>query len=138
VAQVPAGEAFTSRQAQQVQHAVDAARDETGLRFSVYVGRSIGDVRLHAQKLHAALGDDAGVGVLVFVEPDARRVEIVTGETAQRRLGDRAAGLASLSMATSFAGGDLTGGIVNGLRMMSQAAVRPAILHVQENSNDPF
>jgi uncharacterized membrane protein YgcG len=135
---VPAGEAFTSRQAQQLQHAVDAARGETGLRFSVYVGRSIGDVRAHAQKLHAALGADADLGVLVFVEPDARRVEIVTGETAQRRLGDRAAGLASLSMATSFAGGDLAGGIVNGLRMMSQAAVRPAILHVQENSNDPF
>ena len=79
-------------------------------------------------ELHAALGADADLGVLVFVEPDARRVEVVTGETAQRRLDDRAAGLASLSMATSFAGGDLTGGIVNGLRMMAQAAGRQSCM----------
>jgi uncharacterized membrane protein YgcG len=80
-------------------------------------------------QLHAALAGQADRGVLVLVEPEARRVEIVTGETARRRLDDRAAGLAGLSMATSFAGGDLTGGISNGLRMMAQAAARPPVLH---------
>jgi uncharacterized membrane protein YgcG len=129
VGRVPAGEAFTSRQAEHIGHAVATASAEAGLRFSVYVGRATGDVRGYARRLHAALGVEADVGVLVLVEPDARRVEIVTGRTARRRLDDRASGLAGLSMATSFAGGDLTGGIVNGLRMMAQAAARPPVLH---------
>jgi uncharacterized membrane protein YgcG len=131
---VPAGNAFTSRQTQQIEHAITTAAHETGLRFSVYVGRVNGDVHAHALKLHAALRSAADLGVLVMVEPDARRVEVVTGSTARRRLDDRAAGLAALSMATSFAGGDLTGGIVNGLRMMAQAAARPPVLH--EHSGD--
>lgn len=126
---MPAGSAFTSRQSDAIRHAVTTAGDETGLKFFVYVGQISGDVRAHALRRHAALGAAAEYAVLVLVEPDARRVEIVTGDTARRRLDDRAAGLASLAMATSFAGGDLTGGIVNGVRMMAQAAARPPVLH---------
>jgi uncharacterized membrane protein YgcG len=131
---VPAGDAFTPRQSDQIRHAITTAGHETGLRFSVYVGPAEGDVREYAYRLHAALGTDADIGVLVLVEPGARRVEVVTGEAAHRRLDDRAAALASLSMATSFAGGDLFGGIVNGLRMLSQAAARPRILHDQHEA----
>jgi uncharacterized membrane protein YgcG len=135
VAQVPAGEAFTPRQSDHIRHAIATAAHETGLRFSVYVGPAEGDVREYAQRLHAALGTDADIGVLVLVEPQARRVEIVTGDAARRRLDDRAAALSSLSMATSFAGGDLFGGIVNGLRMLAQAAARPRILHEQHDAD---
>jgi uncharacterized membrane protein YgcG len=130
---VPAGEAFTPHQALQVREAVVAAEAETGLTFSVYVGRVHGEPRPYAMQLHAALAAQADRGVLVLVEPEARRVEIVTGATARRRLDDRAAGLAGLSMATSFAGGDLAGGITNGLRMMAQAAARPPVLHQHDN-----
>ena len=132
---MPAGSAFTSHQSDQIRHAVTTACEETGLQFFVQVGLVGGpdrDVRAYALRRHAALGALAEYGVFVLVEPEARRVEIVTGDTAQRRLDDRAAGLASLAMATSFAGGDLTGGIVNGLRMMSQAAARPPVLHEHE------
>ena len=108
------------------------AHDETGLHFFVQVGLVDGDIRAYALRRHAALGAVAEFGVFVLVEPEARRVEIVTGETAARRLDDRAAGLASLAMATSFAGGDLTGGVVNGVRMMAQAAARPPVLHEHE------
>ncbi|MDQ1485045.1 MAG: hypothetical protein QOJ62_738 [Actinomycetota bacterium] len=139
---MPAGEAFTQGQTLQIRRAIATAQEETGLRFSVFVGPVPGshasqtDVRTYAQHLHAALGDDADLGVLVFVEPESRRLEIVTGESAHLRLDDRAAGLASLSMATSFAGGDLAGGIVNGLRMMAQAAARPKprVMHRHEIS----
>jgi len=132
VAQVPAGSAFTSRQSDQIRHAVATAHDETGLHFFVQVGLVDGDIRAYALRRHAALGAIAEFGVFVLVEPEARRVEIVTGETAARRLDDRAAGLASLAMATSFAGGDLTGGVVNGVRMMAGAAARPPVLHEHE------
>jgi uncharacterized membrane protein YgcG len=132
VAQVPAGEAFSRRQADQIRQVIASAQAETGLRFSVYVGPADGDPRAFAQRLHANLGATADTSVLTLVEPAQRRVEIVTGEAARRRVDDRAAGLASLSMVTSFAGGDLAGGIVNGLRMMAQSAARPRVLHEHE------
>lgn len=129
---MPVGDAFTQRQADQIRHAIAGARQETGLHFSVYIGHTDGDVRSYARQLHASLGSNADIAVLTVIEPEQRRVEIVTGEVARRRLDDRAAALVGLSMATSFAGGDLAGGIVNGVRMMSQAAARPRVLHEHE------
>ncbi len=126
---MPVGDAFTQRQADQIRQTLANARAETGLLFSIFIGSAAGDVRDHALQLHASLGDDASIAVLTFIEPEARRVEIVTGNVARRSLDDRAAGLASLSMATSFAGGDLAGGIVNGIRMMTQSAARPPVAH---------
>ena len=126
---MPVGDAFTQRQADQIRQALANARAETGLLFSVFIGPADGDVRDHALQLHASLGDDAANAVLTFIEPEARRVEIVTGNIARRSLDDRATALASLSMATSFAGGDLAGGIVNGIRMMAQAATKPPVAH---------
>jgi hypothetical protein len=58
------------------------------------------------------------------VSPGDRLLEIVTGKESARRLSDRACALAALSMTTSFAGGDLTGGVVTGLRMLSESAGR--------------
>ncbi len=136
---MPAGKPFSVRQFRQIDDAVRHANQDTGLRFAVYVGPTEGDVRHYAQRAHAALAADdtavadsaadAGLVVLVLVDPGVRRVEIVTGDSAHRRIDDRAAGLASLSMATSFAGGDLAGGIANGVRMLAQSATRPRVLH---------
>ncbi len=126
---MPVGDAFTQRQADQIRQALASARAETGLLFSVYIGSVEGEVRDHALQLHASLGDDAAFAVLTLIEPEARRVEIVTGNIARRSLDDRAAALASLSMSTSFAGGDLAGGILNGIRMMTQSATRPPVAH---------
>jgi hypothetical protein len=64
--------------------------------------------------------------VLIAVSPGQRVVEVVTGAGAGRRLPDRACALAVLSMTGSFAAGDLVGGIVNGLRQMSDQAGHPA------------
>ena len=129
---MPGGDAFTRRQADQIRHGIAAARAETGLHFSVYIGPAEGDVRAFAQRLHSSLGATAQTAVFTLVDPEQRRVEIVTGEIARRRIDDRAAGLVTLSMATSFAGGDLAGGVVNGLRMMAQSAARPRVLHEHE------
>jgi hypothetical protein len=52
-------------------------------------------------------------------------VEVVTGSGAARRLPDRACALAVLSMTNSFSSGDLVGGIVNGLRQLSDQAGHP-------------
>jgi uncharacterized membrane protein YgcG len=124
---VPSGEGnqpFGDAQIREISRACGAASAETGLHYSVYVGPVEGDIRDHAERLHAALGPDAGRGVLLLVAPQDRQLEIVTGRESSRRLSDRACALAALSMTTAFAGGDLVGGIVTGLRMLSEASGR--------------
>ncbi len=116
------GEAFTTSQMDDISDAVRDAHEQTGLLFSVYVGEPDGNARDTARRLHAALGAQAEAAVLMFVAPGARRLEIVTGEVAARRIDDRACGLAALSATAAFAGGELAGGIVTGIRMLAEAA----------------
>jgi len=122
---VPSGEAFTSEQARSIEKVVETAHSETGLTFSVYIGDVEGDIRDAAERLHAEFGPRATDTVLVLVSPGDRLLEVVTGEASGRRISDRACALAALSMTTSFAGGDLAGGIVTGIRMLAEAAGHP-------------
>lgn len=119
---MPSGEAFTEGQTREIARAVQQASEETGLHFSVFVGGPEGEPRPYSERLLAALGAAARIGVLVLVAPGERRLEIVTGPAAADRLPDRSAALAALSMRASFAGGDLAGGLVTGLRMLAEAA----------------
>jgi uncharacterized membrane protein YgcG len=121
VAPVPSGEAFTNDQIRDIERVVATAGAETGLSFSVCIGGADGDIRDEAEKLHAAIGPGASQSVLIVISPGDRLLEIVTGDESARRLSDRACALAALSMTTSFAGGDLVGGIVTGVRMLAEA-----------------
>ena len=122
---MPSGEAFTAEQEREIGRACAVASAETGVHHSVYVGPIEGDVRDHAERLHAALGAArASNAVLVFVAPGDRLLEIVTGKESSRRVTDRACALAALSMTTAFSGGNLVGGIVTGLRMLAESAGR--------------
>ena len=126
---MPSGrdEPFTDGQVREISKACSTASAETGLDYSVYVGAVEGDIRDHAERLHAALGANAPRAVLLLVAPGDRQLEIVTGKESSRRLTDRACALAALSMTTAFAGGDLTGGIVTGVRMLSEASGRELV-----------
>jgi hypothetical protein len=117
-------EPFTDGQVREISKACSTASAESGLHYSVYVGPVEGEIRDHAERLHAALGGLAPRGVLLLVAPGDRQLEIVTGKASSRRLSDRACALTALSMTTSFSGGDLVGGIVTGLRMLSEASGR--------------
>lgn len=119
-------------QQERIEHAVSQCRAQNGLDVSVVVGdlqiSDLSEFRTAAETLHAALGERAHGAVLVVVAPGQRRVEVVTGPAARRRVPDRVAALAVLSMTTAFSGGDLSGGIVDALRQMADAAgKRPAI-----------
>ena len=113
-------------QQERIEHTVAQCRAANGLDVSVLVGdlvlADLSEFRAGAEKLHAALGDRAHSAVLLVVAPGQRRVEIVTGPAARRRVPDRVAALAVLSMTSAFAGGDLAGGIIDALRQISQAA----------------
>ena len=121
---MPSGEPFTDPQVREISRACSTASQESGLHYSVYVGPVEGDIRDHAERLHSALGARAANGVVVLVAPGDRQLEIVTGKESSRRLSDRSCALAALSMTTAFAGGDLAGGIVTGVRMLAESAGR--------------
>ena len=113
---------FNPRQLGRLDEALTLSSRETGLDFSVYVGAMDRPTREFAEHLHTGLGDRAPNGVLLAVSPGQRVLHIVTGEQSYRRLPDRSCALAALSMRASFSLGDLVGGIVSGLRMLSDQA----------------
>ena len=110
---------FTPRQLSRLDEALTLSSRETGLVFSVYVGEFQKPTRAHAEALFERLTDSA---VLVAVSPAQRTLHIVTGPKSAERLPNRACALAALAMRASFANGDLTGGLVTGLRMLADAA----------------
>jgi len=112
---------FTTPQLLRIDEALRLADHSTGLTFSVYVGVLDEPARRHAEKLHGQLDNPDG-SVLLAVSPNQRVLEIVTGYTARRRIPDRAAKLAALSMAAAFSGGDLAGGMVAGLAQLAEQA----------------
>ena len=113
---------FTSVQLARLDEALTLSARTTGLGFSVYLGDLGDDTRATAEQLHAESGEDAPSVVLIAVSPGQRRVEVVTGADSSRRLPDRACNLAVMSMVASFKEGDLTGGLVSGLRMLTDQA----------------
>lgn len=114
---------FNTTQLARLDEALTLASRETGLDFSVYLGELDGaDTRQAAEKLHWSIGPGAGNSVLIAVSPGQRVVEVVTGTDALHRVSDRGAKLAVMSMVASFKEGDLIGGLVSGLRMLSDQA----------------
>jgi hypothetical protein len=113
---------FNSVQLARLDEALTLSARTTGLGFSVYLGDLGDDTRAMAEELHAASGDAAAAAVLLAVSPGQRRVEVVTGAESTRRLPDRACNLAVMSMVASFKEGDLIGGLVSGLRMLTDQA----------------
>ncbi len=117
------GEAFSPRQAEEIERAIKLAEEDSPLRYSVFVGPAEGtDLNQYALRLFAALGDDTAATVLLVIDPAQRRLEIVRGPEAQRSVDDRACALASAAMTSAFAAGDLAGGIAAGLRSLSEHA----------------
>lgn len=129
---MPAGDGLSPRQRERIEHAVDAAERASGLSFAVWVGSIDDDLREHAQRLHASSGGDVAGTVLVAVDPGRRALEIVTGQTARLALDDRSCALAAMTMTSCFRGGDLVGGIVQGLASLADHARSPEVLHLDQ------
>jgi hypothetical protein len=113
---------FKPAQLARIDEALTLASRETGLLFSLYVGDLGPSSRATAEAMFANLAARHHAPVLVAISPGQRRLEIVTGGESARRIPNRIAALAALAMRGSFANGDLTGGIVTGLRQLADAA----------------
>jgi hypothetical protein len=114
---------FSTRQLLRLDEALRVADQVTGLNFSIYLGPLEDPSREAAAKLHAQTRNPQRA-VLIAVSPDQRKLEIITGADARRRISDRDAKLAGLSMAASFGGGDLAGGLMIGIDQLASHAGR--------------
>ncbi|MFD0517757.1 DUF5130 family protein [Paractinoplanes durhamensis] len=112
---------FTTRQLLRLDEALRVADKQTGLTFSVYIGELATPSRPAAEALQKQI-EDADHAVLIAVSPNQRKLEIVTGNEARKRISDRDAKLAGLSMAAAFAGGDLAGGVLAGIDQLASHA----------------
>ncbi|MBX6389451.1 MAG: DUF5130 family protein [Frankia sp.] len=124
---VAAGEPFRQDQLDWLNRTRTIAERQTGVAFHVRVGAVSGDPKAVADRLLAALVADPArePAVLVLVSPGQRFVRIATNAAARRRIPDATASLAALTMTSSFAVGDLVGGLVAGIRQLADAAGPP-------------
>src|SRR6476661_435191 len=113
---------FRPAQLARIDEALTLASADTGLLFSVYVGPLGAEPRAQAEQLFDKLALRHPAPVLLALSPAERRLEIVTGGASARRIPNRVAALAALTMRAAFTSGDLTGGIVGGLRQLADAA----------------
>lgn len=123
-----AGDGLTPADSGQLERAVRIAEEASGLTFALYLTTSEEDARAYALRLHGAL-DEPDRSVLVLCDPGFRVLEIVTGRDARRALPDRVCALAAATMRSSFVGGDIAGGLANGITQLGEAARQPRTLH---------
>lgn len=113
---------LTTGQADDIRKALHTAERRSGLRFALFLGEPVGGRRHFAERLHAALGEEADRAVLILIDFRGRGLEIVTGESARPRLSDAACRLVAMSMATAFSVGDMIGGILYGITALGDQA----------------
>ena len=117
------GDGLSNDHIRQIAHVVTRHSLSSGVHLSVFIGSPNGPARPFAQRLLAALGDRAPGSVLILVAPAERQLEIVSGRQAARVIDDRSCELAALAMTSSFAVGDLAGGVIAGLQVLVEEAV---------------
>jgi uncharacterized membrane protein YgcG len=127
VARVAAGD-FSSAERYALDETIRKAEQQSRVEFSLFVGSAEGDPRAFATQLHNSLVAPAR-SILIMVDPDARALEIVTGGYVRRTLTDKEVELTALQMQTSFAEGDLVGGLKRGIEMLSEHARPQNTLH---------
>ena len=101
---------------------IRAAEQACRAEISVYVGPVDGDdARAFATSLHNTLVAPAR-SILIMVDPERKALEVVTGGYVRRNLTNDESALAVEEMTSSFAEGDLAGGLTRGIRLLAEHA----------------
>lgn len=111
----PAPVSFSARDTRRIERVIAEVRETTGTSVSVYIGPTSPPPREFALRLHASL-DRPRHGVLLMIDPVGRVFEIVTGDDVRRLLPDPYVADVARRMQATFAAGDLTAGLVEGVR----------------------
>ena len=122
---------FNEAERFQIDEAIRGAELVSRFEFSVFVGRSGPDSRAFATQLHNRLVAPSR-SILIMLDPAARVLEIVTGGDVRRALTDKEVELTALEMQSSFATGDLVGGLRRGVQMLADHARAPDTLHAEQ------
>ena len=130
MAQVAAGD-FSSTERFALDQAIRKAETLSRFEFSLFVGNAEGDPRAFASRLHNSLVAPSR-SIMIMVDPTARALEIVTGGAVRRTLTDKEVELTAAQMQSSFAEGDLVGGLLRGIAMLADHARAPQTLHSTE------
>ncbi|HEY0891121.1 MAG TPA: DUF5130 family protein [Nocardioides sp.] len=110
---------FSDSQRYAVEETIRTAELLCRAEFSVYVGPVEGsDARAFATSLHNTLVAPAR-SIMIVVDPRAGILEIVTGGWVRRTLSDTEVAIAAEAMRTSFAAGDLVGGLRAGITQLA-------------------
>lgn len=125
-----AGEVFTARERLELDKTIRRAETACRYEISVYVGAAEQESHPFAVRLHAALAAPAR-SILVMVDPVSRLLEIITGADVRRDLTDHEVELVVLEMQSSFAAGDLVGGLQRGISMLAEHARPQRTLHAE-------
>jgi len=125
VAQVAGGDYLSNADRQAIDATIRKAEQLSRIEFTVFVGTAEGDPRSFATRLHNTLIASSR-SCLIMVDPSARAVEVVTGGHVRQRVSDEEVELAVAAMTTSFAAGDLIGGLRQGISMIAEHAHAPA------------
>ncbi len=118
---MPQGGYLSSAESAALDETIRAAEQASRAEFSVFIGSSEGDPRAFATSLHNTLVLPSR-SVLIMVDPGRRVTEVVTGGHVRRNLTDSEAALAVEEMTSSFAEGDLAGGLIRGIRLLAEHA----------------
>ena len=114
-----AGDRLTTAQRYAVEESIRKAELQSRAEFSVYVGPVEGpDPHAYATQLHNTLVAPSR-SIMIVVDPERRVLEIVTGGRVRRTLSDAEAALAAEAMRSSFAEGDLVGGLRAGIAQLA-------------------
>ncbi|WP_203336000.1 DUF5130 family protein [Nocardioides limicola] len=116
-----AGEYFTRIERQQIDACIRAAEQLSRCEFSVFVGCAEGEPRAFATQLHNSLVAPAR-SIVIMVDPTAKAVEVVWGGWTRERLSDDDVAAAIATMTSTFAAGDLAGGVISGIEQLAASA----------------
>lgn len=119
---------FSSAEEFALDQAIRKAETLSRFEFSLFVGNAEGDPRAFASRLHNSLVAPSR-SIMIMVDPTARALEIVTGGAVRRTLTDKEVELTAAQMQSSFAEGDLVGGLKRGIAMLADHARAPETLH---------
>ena len=126
---MPGGDGFNSSQRASIDKAIRDAETTCRFEFSVYVGRSAGEPRAYASRLHASLVKP-DCSVLILLDPVGKALEVVTGSEVRRNLTDDEVALVVAQMRAELAEGRLVDGLVRGINQLAAYARKPPALHV--------
>lgn len=114
---------FTKKELMDLDAELQAATEESGVHYSVYIGDLGSDAVTGAQAILPTV-PEAEHAALIAVSPNSRDIVVLSGINVTDKINDRVAQLGVTAAIAGFRDGNLIDGLISALRVMSAAATR--------------